>query len=199
MMMLWLFGIVGGIAYGSTGIHGAAATWPVDHPEQATLFVGASWSNGTVCTALSPNHEYAAVEWAYRNGELWWCEDGSCEWVSGGGYVVGVDDDGDMFGSNAAINCYGVLWTDDGQIRWDYPDWYRITARTHDAVTTTNRDAGRTQETIFRYDANCDGRVDFFDVDPFVANLFGWLDAPPCNTFWYGNDDIDPFVSELLR
>ena len=53
---------------------------------------------------------------------------------------------------------------------------------------------------------NCDGRVDFFDIDPFVVALTGFAayqnNQPGCN--WYNADcnrddavnffDIDPFV-----
>lgn len=192
---VWIVGEQSGRVFGSTWIHGVAFTANPDLSDVETFDV--SWFNGTVCTALSPNHEYAAVEWVYRNGELWWCEDGLCDWIDGGGYVVGIDDLGDMWGSSSAANCYAVLWTDDGLARWEFPAWYRIESRTHDAVTVTHRDTLRTQETIARYDANCDGRVDFFDVDPFVNNLLGW-DAQPCNTFWYENADVDAFVQALI-
>lgn len=198
VLSVWIVGQQGDRIFGSTDIHGVAFTANADLSDVET-FDNAFWHNGTVCTALSPNHEYAAVEWAYRNGELWWCEDGQCEWVSGGGYVVGIDDAGDMWGSSSAINCYAVLWTDDGWSRWDYAEWYRITARTHEAVTVTHRDARRTQETISRYDANCDGVVNNFDIDPFLENLLAYWTHQPCNTYWYTNFDIEPFVDALVQ
>lgn len=62
---------------------------------------------------------------------------------------------------------------------------------------------------ICRGDMNCDGRVDFDDIDPFVLALSGKaayeLQFPDCN--WYNADcdengainfdDIDPFVAQI--
>lgn len=197
ILNLWIVGIQGTRLFGSTSEHGQAFTANLDLTD-GQGFPGAYYHNGTVCTALSPNHEYAAVEWVYRNGELWWCEDGLCEWIAGGGYVVGIDDAGNFWGSDSAINCHGVLWTEDGQVRWEYPQWYRIESRTHESVTVTHHDTARTQETIARYDANCDGRVGMDDIDSFVNNLLGW-EPQPCGTFWYENEDIDAFVTALIH
>lgn len=67
----------------------------------------------------------------------------------------------------------------------------------------------RAPRLIQRGDVNCDGRIDFDDIDPFVAALGGadgYYDAYPCcfrmsaDTNCDGVvdfDDIDPFVACL--
>lgn len=192
---LWAVGITNdGTAYGSTGLHGVAVTWDWVTTSDFQAFGGASWHNGTVCTALSPNHEYAAVEWSYRNGELWWCEDYSCQWVAGGGWVNGIDDAGDMWGQSAAVNEHGVIWLQDGANRWDFLELQAVLWRGRDFAHLRLTDGSPVWRS--RYDANCDGAVNNFDIDAVLLALNG---TPTCGTFVLDNFDIDPFVAELLQ
>ncbi len=113
----------------------------------------------------------------------WWTVDGGGQmWGTGGGYTVGgtagQPDAGRLSGGSYVIQ--GGFWA--------------ILAPTGPIICLG--------------DANCDGTVDFFDIDPFVARLGcpgagGCIDACPWENADTDQDgdvdffDIDPFVALL--
>lgn len=178
-----------------------AAQWPPDEPWRVKYFyldgeiMGPPiYNNGFVCWRLSDNAEYAIVANYYLNW-WYWCEDGNCAFVDTG-YAYGIDDAGDVWGGSAPVNSHAVLWTHDATQRWDYPQWRNIVERDHWSVTF--RDHYGQMHAFGRYDCNCDGRLDNFDITPFVNNLLGW-DAKPCQTLWMDGFDIDPFAEAITR
>ena len=116
-----------GVHYGALTLHGQACTWRANPLRDVRYFNGAAWHNGTTCTALSDSGRFAAVEWSYRNGELWWCWSYECELVPGGGFVRGIDNSGNMWGQAAAANGHAVLWLWWPTVeRYDFPEWYAL-------------------------------------------------------------------------
>lgn len=202
ILFWWLLGVQGSVAYGSTGYNGQAIVWNHDAEPGganwwALTFDGAEYHNGTVCTALSPNLEYAAVENVYRDGELWWCEDQSCVWIPGGGVVYGIDDAGDMWGTSGLANGVGVLWTDDGWTRWEFPHLNRIYVVEHGGAMVRTNDVPRRDVWLDRYDANADGVVNNGDIDDAVNSIVNGV--PTRGPFVLDNGDIDSFVGRLTE
>lgn len=197
ILSLWTIGVTNaGTAYGASDNYGVALTWDWVSTSNFHGFSGIAYSQGvyTVCTAVSPGGEYAAVEESHRNGRLWWCEDGQCSDV-GTGVVFAIDDAGDMAGMSRWTNGVGVVWLDDGLHRWEFPQWQRIRFRDHDWAYV--RDQFNNEQWLTRYDCDCDGAVTMFDIDSFVDSLLSG--TPTCGAFVIDGFDIDPFVEALTR
>lgn len=194
---LWTVGITdAGRAYGASDNYGVALTWDWVTQSDFAAFTGTAGYAYTVCTALSPSGDYAAVEEPHRDGTLWLCEDGDC-WSVGTGIVWDVDDSGDAVGCDRWINGHGVLWTDDGANRWEFPEYARIEFRSHDWAYV--REQSGAYRWLERFDWNADGAVNNFDIGTFVLALLDAQRTPARNAQRAENFDIIPFVRALLR
>lgn len=202
----WIFGVRDdGWAYGSgernptSNPASYGMLWRLDDPGDAVVFSQVhDYANGFVVTAVSSDGWTVFIEPYYRNGWFYVVQAGAAIGPIVG-IVNGTDSDGYAWGADSLLHGIGQTWvhSESGLFTASRVPGASSILRRSATRVLLRRLADSRYATYDRFDANCDGLVNNFDIDGFVTSLLER--TPMCNSFTARNVMIDDFVEAVLR